>query len=586
MSAETIDVLSFDVKARWMTALGEVHVVVAQVMAAAAKDLTDASRPWIYKTIEELLGEKALLSEIVPGKHPSIVILPELALGFDDWEKVDELVRSWRKPIVLLSGFGFTKGERLLDWLALEGKTNRTAAWTVDDGPSKSRTYNGGWCWVHLPSETTRCITFLKTTAEQQAEIFIKDLAQGTYNLSVDFEDLRIFPVICSDLLSGQEHIEERLRSALKAKADTRNVLVAGMLLQPKANDKWPKAIHDLARTIDRKRINICLVNSVWSMVSHAEEIDRWRGYTGAYLADGRKSYDDRFSAVRRIAANYIEGVVARTTEASVLGGPLRWTFSETKGRHIWAVNKDFRVEADGKLSESPCVDEFQFEVLRYVRRLTLANDAPKFTKSPLVKECYESVSARVAQSVKQAAHICQKVLYGECGDLALGQVSPDGLPAFYDQISSGLRVLGALVRHGNTIWVEDPSHRGHLRCNVTGADVLVWHYRGPLIELTQVLRRWEANPKTDPVVVFRKAAGIAHGLPHAISGRRDDIANAPESLSRSVAETRPGKRVVSCDLDALEAHFSIQQPIEFAEAVRSDLESGLAILSHGASNA
>ncbi|MEE8530663.1 MAG: hypothetical protein V3S34_00420 [Hyphomicrobium sp.] len=278
----------------WLTEQGEAHIVLAQV-APAAIDILRAGtgRPWVVETVRDLIGPKRCLAQIVTGDKPAILVLPELALGFDDWSVIDELVRGWDHPLILIAGFGFTRGADLNIWLGQVGPTERHAAWRNGQGPADERVYNGGWCWVHRP-EATDCITFLKVTAEQHGEIHVDGLDIGTINLSIRLNDLIIFPVVCSDLLSvegGHRVIPRKIARYLEDNAnDGTHVLVIGLLLQKTAHERWRTAVLDVARHINSERVNVCLVNSAHDICAMDEETDRWRDYSGVYIAKGRRA--------------------------------------------------------------------------------------------------------------------------------------------------------------------------------------------------------------------------------------------------------------------------------------------------------
>ena len=363
----------------WLTDQGEAHVVLAQVKSAPDVNLAaDAARPWVVTTLMGLLGPEQRLGQIVSGNKPVILILPEFALGFDDWLAIDELVRGWTHPLILIAGFGFTKGDRLSAWRAQEGPTLRRAAWTA---LANERKYNGGWCWVHRPGAEMTCVAFLKSTAEQAHEIHVEGLDQGESNLAVNLDDLIIFPIICSDFLSiidGRRIVQRKLAQYLDASGGNKKVLIAGLLLQKTAHEKWRTAIFDIARNINSERVNLCLGNASNDMCALQEDEDRWRDYSGMYLAKGRHPYLEHFSAVRRFATEQIDGAVTRTTSASVLGGPLRWNFVGATGRHIWVVQKDYAIAGDGTLIESECTDRFRFEALRAIKRITVGRGAPE----------------------------------------------------------------------------------------------------------------------------------------------------------------------------------------------------------------
>jgi hypothetical protein len=217
----------------WLTAQGEAHVVLAQVSSAPDESLAvDPARPWVVTTLRELLGPPQRLAQIVTGTRPAILILPKLALGFGDWSAVDILVRGWGHPLILIAGFGFTRGDRLRAWCTGDGPTLRRSAETAT---ADERMYNGGWCWVHRPGAETACVMFLKTTAEQRQEIHVEGLAQSENSLAAHLEDLIIFPIICSDFLSiveGQRVIQRNVSQYLDNVGDNKKVLVVGLLLQ------------------------------------------------------------------------------------------------------------------------------------------------------------------------------------------------------------------------------------------------------------------------------------------------------------------------------------------------------------------
>jgi hypothetical protein len=196
----SIHPLTFD--GAWLTDQAEAHVVLAQVAPPTqAIRAQDGSRPWVVQTLQCLLGANQRLAQIVTANRPAILLLPELALGFEDWVAVDALVRAWPRPLILISGFGFSRGGRITQWLAEDGPTTRHAGWPADEAPAADRLYNGGWCWVHRP-DATACVAFLKSTAEQHDEVHVEGLDQGTTHVAIRVDDLLIFPVICGGAAS------------------------------------------------------------------------------------------------------------------------------------------------------------------------------------------------------------------------------------------------------------------------------------------------------------------------------------------------------------------------------------------------
>lgn len=569
----------------WFTDQAEAHVVLAQVAPPAEAVLRQGeSRPWVVQTLESLLGADQRLAQIVTANRPAILLLPELALGLDDWAAVDALVRGWQRPLILISGFGFSRGDRITAWVQEDGPTTRHAGWPADEGPAAARVYNGGWCWVHRPGATA-CVTFLKSTAEQHEEIHIEGLDHGTAHLAIRVDDLIIFPVICSDLLNivaGQRVVARKIARYLDDHAanDTR-VLIAGLLLQKSGHAKWRDAVIDVARTINTERVNVCLINSAHDICSMGEDADRWRDYSGVYIANGRHAFADQFSAARRFTTDQIDAAVIRHTSPAVLGGPLRWTFNGATGRHLWAVQLDYGVDGAGPLVASPCQDRYRFETLRLLRRLTDTHDAPVSHKTVVARAAYGVIRTQIETQVPPAAEIlCQKTLFGEAGQESGSRLDADRLSNFLPQAAIGFKALGALKPLDTVVWQPDPKQRGQLHIPARKTNVLVWCYPDSAIGMIQTLRRWRAElAVVPPLVVFKKAMGVHHDAPHETSKRRDDVGEAPAASQRRADTPRAGALIAERNLEDLEACFAQAEMPAFTTAVQAQLTAALQTL-------
>lgn len=224
---------------RWLNN-DEAYVVLAQIAPLAPDAIKGtASRAAAMTMLSELLAGRRL-AEVVTQGRPAILILPELALAFSDWETIDTFVRAYPSPLIVISGFSFTRGSALQNWLSVHpSATERRAAWDQQAAPAPERIYNGGWCWVHNPGTRTACIAFQKVTAEQREEIRIDALDTGQNTFCLELDDLIIFPVICSDFLSvvgGQRLIANKITQYIAAHYDndSRKILVTGLLCQHK----------------------------------------------------------------------------------------------------------------------------------------------------------------------------------------------------------------------------------------------------------------------------------------------------------------------------------------------------------------
>ena len=568
-----------------MTDQAEAHVVLAQI-APPAKATVDAgaSRPPVVQTLQGLLGADSRLAQIVTGNRPAILLLPELALGLDDWATVDALVYAWPRPLILIAGFGFSRGDRITAWLGENGPTVRYAGWANGEGPADERFYNAGWCWVHHPGATA-CVTFLKATAEQHDEVHIFGLDHGGAHIAIRVDDLLIFPVICSDLLNiveGHRVVARKITQYLDAQAgDATRVLIAGLLLQKSGHEKWRNAVVTTAHAINSERVNICLVNSAHDICSMGEDIDRWRDYSGMFIAKGRHAFAGQFPAVRRFSTEQVDGAVVRHTSAAVLGGPLRWTFNGATGRHLWFVQKDYGIDANGPLVDSPCQDRYRFETLRALRRLTDTHDAPAAYKTVVARASYGVIRTQIETQIEPAAEVlCQKTLFGEPGQEAGNRLDADKLSDFLLQAAIGLKVLGALKPLDTVSWQADPKQKGQLQIVARTTNLLVWCYPDSAIRMTQILRRWRAElAPAPPLLVFKKATGAHLAAPPETSKRRDDVGEAPAASRRSADTPRASALIVERSLEDLEACFAQNEMSAFTTAVQAELAAALQAL-------
>jgi hypothetical protein len=558
--------------------------VLAQVLPPAKAVMEQGgSRPSVVHTLRGLLGPDSRLTQIVTANQPAILLLPELALGLDDWVAVDALVRAWPRPLVLISGFGFSRGDRIAAWLGENGPTIRRAGWPDGEGPAAERLYNGGWCWVHRP-EATACAVFLKSTAEQHDEVHIAGLAHGTAHVAIRVDDLLIFPVICSDLLNivdGRRVVARKIARYLEDHVnDGIRVLIAGLLLQKSGHEKWRMAIADVAHAINSQRVNICLVNSAHDICSMLEDADRWRDYSGMFIAKGRNAYSGQFPAVRRFSTDQVDGAVIRHTAPAVLGGPLRWTFNAT-GRHLWAVQMDYGVEAGGPLVDSPCRDRYRFETLRLLRRLTDTHDASEADKTVVARASYSVIRTQIEARTEPAAEIlCQKTLFGECGQDAGSRLDADKLSNFLPQAATGFKALGALKPLGAVTWQADPNQKGQLHLPERKTNLLVWCYPDSAIRMAQTLRRWRSElPLAPPLLVFKKAVGAHIATPHETSARRDDVGEAPAPARRGADAPRTNALIIERNLEDLEACFEHGAMPAFTKAVEAQFTAALQAL-------
>ena len=536
----------------------QAHVVIAQLVPVDREIMcSDAARPSVLVMLTQLLAGERRLSEIVTQGRPAILILPELALAFSDWATVDTLVRAYPSPLILISGFSVTRGDALVNWLAAApSETERRATWAAVAPPAAERIYNGGWCWIHRPAIKTTCVTFQKTTAEQRDEIRIEGLDTGHNTFCLELDDLIIFPVICSDFLAtagGQRLVAAKIIGHIaQYNNDARKILIMGLLSQNKGHVIWRTAISDIARLINIDKVNICLVNWAYDILFTQEDEDRWRDYSGVYLASERQPTLIQMRSVRRFSTDTLEGAVSRITEACVLGGPVRWTFSAT-ARNVWAVSKDYLMGPDGMLLGSCCDDPIKYELVRFIRRMTETADAPADSSRPCIREGLSKIKLHLAQgNAPNAEFIVHTTLFGKRDRNSEKAISADGLPRFSQELAQGIKALGALSLVAGIMWQTDAQTYGQLRQDDNGLNILVWSSPELAITVKQQIDRWRSDAlRTSPLIIFSKASGAI--IPsQSPSNRRADIGSSPAPAQRSAAEPSQRNSIIEANLDEL----------------------------------
>lgn len=538
----------------------QVHVVVAQPRPYGDEVLTSqAPRPEVLATLMDLLVGDRKLGQLVTAGRPAVVLFPELALAPRDWPQVDEAIRGYPAPVILICGFGFMTGAELLSWVAeAPSVTSRDAVWTPETTPAAERIYNGGWCWIHQPEEFTSCIAFQKLSAEQRGEIRIESLDTGRNLLRIELNDLAIYPVICSDffaLVSGERLIARKIKDHLAANGpDSRKILVAGLLAQHKGHLEWRTAISDMARSIDMDRVNVCLSNWAFDILHSEEPEDCWRDYSGVYLARERKASLIEMNVVRPFQTDTIDASVSRLTDACVMGGPIRWSFSPA-AKNIWSVTHGYLIGSDGKLSAPCCSDPAKYEFLRLIRRLSEPATIPAAAKTPPMLAGLRSLRDHLISTVKPKPNeVLQLLLLGRRD--AQPVLTADQLPKFWAELDQGSKALGILSMAAGVVWQQASEGSGQLLHANDNVELLVWRSQDFALVVWRAIERWREDVHlTTPLIVFAKATGTAANVP-PISRRRTDVASSPPSSVRSAAEPQNKRRVLLVDMDNLSVHL------------------------------
>lgn len=508
-----------------------------------AQLLSGASRPHVVQLCREIFADPAAgpVAQINHLAKPSIILLPELAIGLTDWSALDELVRQSAVKLTVIAGFGFSKGAEIDEWLKSPSSTDRKAGWGADFKLVPNLIYNGGFCWIHSPGKGTTCICFIKRSAEQQSEAVIEGQAYGKYFVSLRFKDLSIFPVICSDLIEKNDagfRYQAEIRKYVEAEcADGKPILIAGMLLQRKISPVWQAGIQSASRNIDQGRVTVALANSAFDLHCYDEKDDQWRNYSGVYVPAERAHTKVSRSGVRLIFESNLAGHILRDTSPAVVGGVLRWKLNSSH-QHVWSLSADFASLPDGSIAESTCRHVLRHEARRFLRRLRTA-EAPATKPNLLLTSALDKVEEYV-HSVPEACagHLISTILYPERPTRDDKKLA-DGLFEYRDDIRFGARALGAIAATEKTEWETQTSTVGQLKGTDPAMAILVWSYPGYATDMKVQLQKWERDGRFSvPTAVFAKAKEGALVMTDG-EDRRYDIAAPPDSLTPSATEPR-----------------------------------------------
>ncbi len=524
-------------------ALGKLQLCLVQLDKPPTPVIAgDKSRANAVAVIRDLLvGNEAqpipALREMNPGNVMAVMLLPELALGSPDWDAVDALVRATDRPLVLIAGFGFSPGKRVLDWKAAQPDegTVRHVGWEEGDDPSSVMLVNGAWCWVHFPGEQTHCVVTLKNSQEQSIEaVEFAHVQQGKTILHLQFDDVDLFPLICSDMLRLPEDndasAQARVRRSIADEDDPeRPALILGSLLQPQYNPNWEVAIdRAVSHSLAGRKGAVALCNIAISKSEGDEEVDRWRSLTGAYVRLSELSRGQRTLPVcRTLKAPAISGAVARVTTASVHSGPVGWRpFNVMDENFVWQGKMNARIGATGlALPLKAPAAIAATELLRFLDRFP---PDPGF--APRLNDGVQQLAERVESGQRPSAEVViNTVLQGTIGE----RVDPDCLhpPAVQQALKAGLNALATLKSIESIGWEANASQTGQL-VTESGMNVLVWRSPG---ESGKTMRRrlsvWKLTPQIHPkLVVFGRGPDTELPQGEINDDRRDDFTTAPKS--------------------------------------------------------
>lgn len=521
----------------------ELAICIAQLPPSSIGQIqTNADRSNHATTVTQILsaGGNPGLAATLKNGTPSVLLCPEYAFGLGDFAALDTAIREWTSPLILICGFGAVEGDVLNDWLAdASGATARIAGWTKDGGPANQRTYNGGWIWIHLPGNSTRCIIYLKNFPEARHEVcLLERFDVGRDIVAIRCNDLVIFPQICADLICATNACPvDRLREWITAQSDEKlKVLVAASLLQTEpSHEIWQS-------TIDRicgisPSIILALANVSIDKLMKDELDDRWRSLSGIFTSKASyRSMQAPLSPARNLGTHAtLSGLLVRDTAPCAVTGLVRWEYGADHGRHLWRALAWWRVAADGEISKSAQLcTRHAYELERFARLRIFGE--------------HENSGANAMKSVREhiisgAPPVAQSLIHSLIRHIAPGRedAAPDALRS-QSTLSPSLVALG-LVKNGVDVeWNAESPSDSQLREAGGAKEFRVWFPPDSYArEIEQALNSIALSPGSGvELIVFAKSAlGHVKGQ-RIVPSARSRITQPLASVGRSAVGLKP----------------------------------------------
>ncbi|MFJ2689446.1 ABC-three component system protein [Pseudomonas sp. NPDC087336] len=518
------------------------NLCLLQLPATINEALNDHSRPAALNVLRNLLeahpdGTGPALSTIAPAGDPVLIVAPEWALGSVDWSTVDALVRATNRSLVLITGFGLSLGQAVLQWCeaSSEDGTARHLAWDqTRNGISPVMRVNGGWCWIHEPNGQTHCITYLKNALQQSYEaVQLDDVQPHDTLLHLRFNDLDLFPLICADLLrpagQSQNSPQARIRRKLESLNNDRPALIVGSLLQTGYNQNWGIAIDSLLNYVLAGRQGIVALCNVAHDVPVADESnDKWRSLSGVFASLTEMPHGQKnLPAARSLNAQGIVGAVVRGTYPSVTAGIVHWPpYNPVNSLLIWRGNMVCLIQSTGMMLPVTSVpNKVTYEIERFLRRYPPATDA-----APRLSTGIAEIGAHLhTNPLADSSAILNAILEGTDFNK---KVDPDAIadPEVISALRAGLHALATLKSIDGIDWQDSTSATGQLIVRSQNRHLLIWrsHKESPRA-LKRILGEWRDSGGPHPHLVVLGATphgDLADGEFHP--ERRDDFSTSP----------------------------------------------------------
>lgn len=571
------------VAGNWLAGNGRLPVCIGKPPVRVNEIPQDRIAPGISAYAQTILlrnqGGASLLQTWFGGGS-GLLLFPEYAFSSQDFRVIDASVRQHPTRLMVLAGFGAVLGSDLAALL----QNGCSAGWPNGaEALSPLGRYNAGWCWIHESPGHTRCTVFVKNYVDQAVEIAeIPNLLTLGTILRIETDDLVLYPLICSDLISQEPNAPRaRIAQSLPVPANGKRSAICTISCNSAPQSGWWRAAIDHVVQMQQQQAVLIFANQAVTEAKPDEASDRWRCLSGAFISRTRMPQPPRapLPSVRHVSTDVAAGgLILRHPDVGAAVGLIGWDFSPAIGLFVWEPRMRLAWR-NGQFESLDGTVDF-YETQRFVgrRSASMVAEFAEPTRQPIIA----SLSSLVFQ--QNVAEVTPR-LWPELLDglrPAKSRRSADEMYLEQNELDSALRIFAAVQIATNGQPVIAGPQRGQLDWD--GKDIRVWH--SPALREDQMLAECGklalSGGSSPPLIVIGRGRPFGAGVAaqavtpppqQAVPERQTDYTN-PIGPDSDIESARP-RAVFWQQMGALEQAL-VNPAVDFAPGICAAITNGL----------
>lgn len=580
MDFNTPGIAKIQVAGKWLNKNGRLPVCIAKSPVRVNEILADTAVPGGSAFAQAILlkvGNSPSPLETWFAQQAGVVLFPEYSFSSKDFPDLDTRVRQHPTRLIVLAGFGAVLGSDLAELL----QNGCSAGWQNGAAAlSAEARYNAGWCWIHESPGHTRCIVFVKNFIDQSLEIAeIPNLQALETILHIETDDLVLYPLICSDLISEQPN-SPRVRAAqsLSQLGNAKRSAICTISCNPKPQSRWWRTAIDNVVQMQQHQTVLIFANQPVTKARPDEDSDRWRCLSGAFVSRTRMQEPPRAPLpwLRHVSTEGAAGgLILRHPDVGAAVGLIGWDFSPATGLFVWEPRMRLAWRNGQLVALDGTAD--LYETQRFVERrgTSMVAGFAEPNQPPIIA----SLKSLVSQG--NIAEVTPRLWPGLLDGLRSPKParSADQMYRNQDELDSALRILAAIQVATNGQPVTAGDHRGQL--NWDGKEIRVWH--SPELREDQMFTACTklalAGGSAPPLIVVGRGCPFGASLAaqavnpppqQAIPDRQTDFTNPMGGRDSDIEAARP-RNVFWQQIGTLEQAL-VTPAVDLAQEIRAAL--------------